>query len=186
MSSNYCTRSWKFIKQVFPLLLVTAILALGSASCKVSYGLNAQASIPDSVKTIKINYLENRASYVNPQISPALTERLRQKMINQTRLTNTNNDNADWEISGEIRDYSVITTGVTSNNGQQQSSINRLTVGVHITLNKRIDNKVEEYDVSRSFDFSANQSLQAAEANLLDEIIRNLTDEIFNRLFSDW
>jgi hypothetical protein len=44
----------------------------------------------------------------------------------------------------------------------------------------------QEADVSRSFDFSANQSLQAAEAALLDEMVRNLTDEIFNRIFSDW
>jgi hypothetical protein len=73
-----------------------------------------------------------------------------------------------------------------STNGQQQSSINRLTVRVHVTINKRKEGKVDEYDVSRSFDFSARQSLQTAEASLLDEMIRNLTDEIFNKLFSDW
>jgi hypothetical protein len=115
-----------------------------------------------------------------------LTDRIRQKIINQTKLTNTNNENADWEITGEIRDYSISTAGVTSTNGQQQSSINRLTVGVHVTINKRLENKTEEYDVSRSFDFSARQSLQTAEATLLDEMIRSLTDEIFNKLFSNW
>lgn len=171
---------------VFFLLLGIGLACISFTSCRVSYGLSDRASIPDSVKTVKVNYLENRASYVNPQLSPTLTEKLRQKLTNQTRLTNTNNENADWEISGQVRQYAVTTTGVTSTNGQQQTSINRLTVSVHITLNKRIDNKVEEYDISRSFDFSANQSLQAAEATLLDEMVRNLTDEIFNRLFSDW
>lgn len=163
-----------------------AIFVLVAGSCKVSYGFSDKSSIPDSIKTVKINTISNTASYVNPQITPNLTEKLRQKVINQTKLTNTNNDNADWEITGEIRDYSVSTTGVTSTNGQQQASINRLTVGVHITINKRKENKVQEYDVSRSFDFSARQSLQSAEAALLDEMIRNLTDEIFNRLFSEW
>lgn len=155
-------------------------------SCKVSYGFSDKASIPDSVKTVRVQYIENRAPYVNPQLSPNLTERLRQKIINQTKLTNTNSDNAHWDISGQITDYSVSTTGVTNTNGQQQSSINRLNVRVHITINKQIDGKTEEYDVSRSFDFSAQQSLQTAEAALADEILRSLTDEIFNKLFSNW
>lgn len=167
--------------------IVCLLLVAGFSSCKVSYGLNEKvSSIPDTVKTVKIDLIANRAPYVNPQLSPSLTERLRQKIANQTKLTllNANADNANWEITGEIRDYSVTTTGVTSANGQSQSSINRLTVSVHISINKR--SKVDEYDVSRSFDFSARQSLQQAEATLLDEMIRNLTDEIFNRLFSDW
>ena len=161
-------------------------LGLGFTSCKVHYGLTDKASIPDSIKTVKVNFIDNRAPYVNPQLSPNLTDRLRQKIINQTKLTNTNNDNAHWEIAGQITDYSVSTTGVSNTNGRTESSINRLTVRVHITINKRKENKIDEYDVSRSFDFAANQSLQAAEASLLDEMLRNLTDEIFNKLFSDW
>jgi len=47
-------------------------------------------------------------------------------------------------------------------------------------------NDVKEADVSLSFDFNANQSLQQAEASLLDEMVRQLSDEIFNRIFSDW
>lgn len=169
------------------LCLAATLLSFGLLSCKVSYGFNEKtSSIPDTVKTVKINLIENRAPYQNPQLSPSLTEQLKRKVTNQTKLTlvNANNNNPDWEISGEIRDYSVSTTGVTSANGQSQSSINRLTVTVHISINKR--SKTDEYDVSRSFDFSARQSLQQAEASLLDEMIRNLTDEIFNRLFSDW
>lgn len=155
------------------------------SSCGV-YRLSERGSIPDSVKTVKVFTFENRAPYQNPQLVPSLTDRLRQKISNQTKLTITNSDNVDWEISSRIDDYSVVTTGVTSANGQQQSSINRLNVRIHITINKRIDNKTEEFDVSRSFDFSARQSLQQAESTLLDEMVRNLTDEIFNKLFSDW
>ena len=182
--------SFYFKNQVIILLVpffTFLAFASGFTSCKVSYGLKEKvSSIPDTIKTVKINQITNRAAYVNPQISPALTDRLRQKVINQTKLTTTNNEAADWEITGEIQEYSVSTTGVTSTNGQQQSSINRLTVRVHVIINKRKENKVDEYDVSRSFDFSARQSLQTAEASLLDEMIRNLTDEIFNKLFSDW
>jgi outer membrane lipopolysaccharide assembly protein LptE/RlpB len=170
---------------LFTSALALFVLSFGFSSCGV-YSFNDVGTIPDSVKTVKINIIENRAPYVNPQLSPILTDRLKQKITSQTRLTSTTNDNADWELSGEIRDYSVSTSGVTNQNGRQQSSINRLTVSVHITKLDQKANKTDEYDVSRSFDFSANQSLQQAEAALLDEMIRNLTDEIFNRIFSNW
>lgn len=162
-------------------------LSLVFASCKVSYGLTEKvSSIPDTIKTVRISLIENRAPYQNPQLSPSLTEQVKRKVSQQTKLTllNPNAENADWEISGQITDYSVSTTGVTSANGRSQASINRLTVTVHITINKR--SKTEEYDVSRSFDFDAAKTLQQAESSLLDEMVRNLSDEIFNKLFSDW
>jgi len=183
------TPSSFFLRNKFVLLtgVLVAFLFFNFTltSCGV-YRLSERGSIPDSVKTVRVLTFENRAPYQNPQLVPNLTDRLRQKITSQTKLTITNNENVHWEIAGRIDDYSVTTTGVTSTNCQQQSSINRLSVRIHVTINKRIDNKVEEFDVSRSFDFSARQSLQQAEATLLDEMIRNLTDEIFNKLFSDW
>ena len=166
----------------FALLLIN----ISFSSCGV-YSFNDVGTIPDSIKTVKINFIENRAPYVNPQLSPALTEKLKLKITSQTRLTNTTNDNAHWDISGQIRDYSVTTTGVTNTNGRQQSSINRLNVTVHIVLVDQLTNKpTQEFDVTRSFDFDAALSIQQAERTLLDEMIRNLTDEIFNRIFSNW
>ena len=47
-------------------------------------------------------------------------------------------------------------------------------------------NETDEFDVSRSFDYSANLSLQQAEGQLLDEVVRSLTDDIFNHIFSNW
>lgn len=167
-----------------PLLIAVAFLTAGSG-CKI-YSFSDKGVLADSIKTVRVAYIENTAQYVNPQLSPTLTDRLRQKIVNQTRLTQTNNNNADYDISGRITRYAVTTTGVSTNNGQQQSSINRLTVDVHIVLNNQKANDIKEFDISRSFDFGANQSLQAAENALLDEMIRNLTDEIFNRIFSDW
>jgi hypothetical protein len=171
-------------KKIFFLLSVSCSLCLLlflNSQCHVSYSLR-DVSIPDTIKTVKVNFLENKARYVNPRLSPTLTDKLRQKIVGQTRLTQTNGDNADWEISGYVSDYSVSTSGIS----QQQSSINRLNVSVHITLFKRKGNDQKEFDVTHSFDFPASQTLQAAEALLNDRIIRDMTDEIFNHIFSDW
>jgi Lipopolysaccharide-assembly len=159
---------------------VLFLIGTGSSSCNI-YKFR-DISIPDSIKTVKVNFIENRAPYVNPQLSPRLTDKLRQKIVSQTRLSQTNNDNADWDIKGYISNYTSSTSGIS----QQQVATNRLTVTVHITLNDQKSNKTQEYDVSRNFEYGASKSLTQAEAELADEILRGLTDDIFNRIFSNW
>jgi hypothetical protein len=161
------------------VLVITILLAFSNAGCAYSF---SNVSIPDTIKSIKINFIENRAPYVNPQLSASLTDRVKQKIINQTKLTSTNNDNAHWVLDGFISDYSVSTSGISN----KESVMNRLTVSVNIILNKNLSNQKEEFLISRSFEFSANSSLQTAESRLLDEMVRTLTDDIFNRLFSNW
>ena len=144
----------------------------------------SQVSIPPEIKTIRVQLLENKARYINPQLSPQLTERLRQKINSQTKLTQVNNENADYDISGYISAYDVSTSGISN----QQVATNRLTVSVNVVvLDRKTANKEpKNITASRSFDFSATLTLPQAEQRLQDDIIRNLTDEIFNKIFSDW
>ena len=140
-------------------------------------------SIPPNVKTVRLAPVENKAQYVNPQLAPRLSDRLRQKINNQTRLTLVNATDAHYDITAVITDYRATTTGISN----QQAAINRLNVTVRIHFVNRLDEKASfEADISRNFDFDANLSLQQAEALKGDDIIRNLSDEIFNRIFSNW
>ena len=135
------------------------------------------------VKTIKISFIENKARYVDPQFSPQLTDKLRQKITNQTRLTQIQTDDANYDVSGYVSAFDVSTSGVSN----QQAATNRLTVTVHLIFKNRVDDKKsKESDISRNFDYSANLSLTDAEPTLLPTIISNMTDEIFNSIFSDW
>lgn len=157
-------------------------LATLLTSCKI-YRFR-DVSIDPNIKTVKVNYIESRGrGTLNPVLSPQLSERLRQKITSQTRLTQVQNDNANLEISGNVTDYSVTTSGIS----QQQAASNRLTVSVHINVKNRVDDKKSfEADVSRNFDFSASLSLDQVQAQLTGTIVQNLTDEIFNRIFSNW
>jgi len=160
----------------FALIIVVALSSCGVYSFK-------DVSIPPDVKTIKIQYIDNRARYVSPTLSPQLTDKLRQKINNQTRLTIVQSDDAHYDIGGYVSDYSVTTAGISN----QQAATNRLTVTIHIVFQNRLDpTKNFEADVSRNFDFSATLSLNQAEASLGETIVRNMTDEIFNRIFSNW
>src|SRR5687768_10313166 len=174
--------SRRFFSFLWILILASCSLYLVTSFSSCGVYRFRDVSIPDSIKTVKVNFIENRARLVNPQLSPRLTDNLRQKIIRQTRLTQTNSDNVDWEISGYITDYSLSTSAISN----QRETANRLTVSVHVTLVDRKSDKTQEYDVSRSFEFSASESLQQAEAARIEEMIRSLTDEIFNKLFSNW
>jgi hypothetical protein len=60
-------------------------------------------------------------------------------------------------------------------------------VAFHLNFKNTLDDtKSFETEVSRNFDFPASQSLSQAEASLNSEIIRNIVDEIFNKIFSNW
>jgi len=174
------TKNKSFLILELFLLVSCALCLVPSTSCHI-YRFN-EATVPDSIKTVKIIQFINRARYVNPQLSPQLTDKLRQKIVGQTRLSQTNNDNADWEISGTITDYSLSTSAISG----QREATNRLSVSVHVVKDSHKEDKRDEYDVTRSFEFSASKSLQQAESEKADEMIRALTDEIFNRLFSNW
>lgn len=157
------------------------ILALVSVQGTCRLGTR-DVSIEPEAKTVKVNLIENRARYVNPQLSPKLTDKLRQKITNQTRLSQTNSE-ADYEISGVITDYSVSTSGISN----KQTSSNNLNVTVHVIFTNRVKpSRNFEADITRNYPFSASLSLQQAETQLAEQLINNLADEIFNRIFSDW
>jgi len=130
-----------------------------------------------------VQYFENKARYVNPQLTPQLTEKLKQKIIGQTRLRQVNTDDAHYDISGYLSDYSVTTTGVTN----QNATTNRLNVTFHLVFKNTQDQKKDfETDITSNYDFSASLQLQEAEAKLGNDIIKNMVDQIFTKIFSNW
>ncbi len=167
------------IKLIVGLVFLLSVFTF--STCK--YGFKDTAPIPVEVKTFRVNYLENKATYVNTQLSPQLTEQLKQKVINTTRLKQTNSDDAHYDISGFVSQYFTSTVSITGNN----SSGNRLTVGFHLVFRNTLDEtKSFEADLMRTFDFDARLSLQDAERTLNETIVKNLVDEIFNKIFSNW
>jgi len=163
------------------VICMAGILIFSFSTCK--YGFRDSSPIPAEVKNFRVNYLQNKAQYVNTQLSPQLTERLKSKVLNTTRLRQTNDDDAHYDISGYVSQYYTSTISISGNN----SSGNRLTVGFHLIFKNQLDDtKNFESDLTRTFDFPATQSLTDAEAFLNPEIVKNIVDEIFNKIFSNW
>lgn len=169
------------IGQRLSVILVCFTILFAAPSCGV-YTFRDVSVDYSKIKTAKVGFIENKARYINPQLSPRLTDNLKQKINNYTKLTLINSDDANYIITGYINRYDLSLSAISEN----QSSGNRLTVGANITFTNTVDNKTDNFTVSRDFDFSAGLSLQQAESQLAADIINQLTDQIFNHIFSNW
>ena len=172
-------------KNYIGLLLVAFSLFLvffSSLGCSI-YKFTEAGTMPPEVKTVKVQYIENRAQYINTQLSQQLTETLKTKIIGTTRLKQTNDDDAHYDIAGYVSQYYTSTVNIANNN----STTNRLTVGFHLVFKNTLDpSKNFEADINRNEDFDANKSLTEAENTLTPIVVKNVVDEIFNKIFSNW
>lgn len=168
-------------KLILYTVLLATVLTTSFATCK--YSFKDVSPIPPEIKTFSINTFENRARYVNPQLAPELTESVRQKIASQTRLREVTGEMGDYDIGGYISNYAVTTSGV----GNQQATTNRLNVSFHLIFkNSQDGEKNFETDLTTTYDFAATLTLQQGEQEIGDKIQKNVSDAIFNKIFSNW
>lgn len=159
---------------------------LAAALCITSCGIYSFSgtSIQPDVETITINFIEYKAPRVNPTLSNDLTEALKEQFRKMTRLEQVEMD-GDMEVSGEIVGYDVSATAITAN---EVAATNRLTVTVKISFADR--KYPEENFDGKSFsayaDYGSENSLDAVESALSQEIIEKLVEDIFNACVAQW
>lgn len=161
-------------------LLMSLLLSPMCMSCGV-YSFSG-ASIQG--KTLNMHTLDNKAPNVVPSLSANLTLKIKSRILSQSGLAPVNTETADYDITGSINTYQVTVSGVSSGTAASQ---NRLTIGVEIKFKNRLDDKASFTQTFSKFaDFPASQSLQAVEAQLIEEIGNQLADDIFNKAFVNW
>lgn len=160
------------------ILLTTLVLS----NCGF-YKLNPAGDIDPLIKTVSVAYFDNNATLIAPELSPSLTEKLRDKFISQTNLDLVETG-GDMHLSGEIISYTVEPVASQDNSIATQ---NRLTISVRAKL---VSEKVKKHNFEQSFtqfqDFDATKSLSEVESGLIDEITDRLVQEIFNKSTLDW
>ena len=141
------------------------------------------ASISNDVKTVYIDYFENKASLVNPTLSSVFTETLKDYFISNTKLDLTDK-NGDLSFSGEITNYSIEPISIQAN---ETASQNRLKIIVKVNFTNKTD---KSYDFNKSFsrykDFSVEEDLSVIEDNLISEVCQELAEDIFNKSLINW
>ena len=172
---------WMKKKAVLLAVLLFAVAGL-VPSCKISYSFTGANLSPD-IKTFTVYYFPNRAKLVNPTLSQTFTEDLRSKLQRQTSLDEVQ-DNGDLQFEGQITNYEVRPMSIQKGDLAAQ---NRLTITVKL---KYMNNKDPEQNFEQSFsafeDFDSTSSLSSVEDSLVPEIIKKLTEDIFNATIANW
>jgi len=167
-------------KILYAFLTTTFLFVMNS--CGVKYGFTG-GSIPEGMKTVNIQYFENIAPLVYPTLSQNFTEALKERIRNQSRLSQVNQD-GDATFEGFITEYSISPAAVEA--GTDRAAMNRLTITIKVTYHNKINTKDDfEQPFTRFKEFAGN--LQSAQEETLGkEIIQMLTEDIYNKAFANW
>lgn len=168
-------------KRSLQLLVSLSILLL--PACTVSITMSG-ASIPENLSTFSVQYINNRAPLVNPDLSTTLTEALKDRISNESRLRLVGDGEGDIEFSGNITAYSTQPMALKADAVSAQTRLN-CTVKIRCR-----DFKDPKRDWEQSFsayqDYDSENNLADVEEELVELIVDELTENIFNKAFSDW
>jgi hypothetical protein len=170
-------------KQITSIAFAAGLLILSCAlnSCSVKYSFTGASTV--GLKTMSIQYFQNRATLVQPTLSQNLTEALIDKCKSQTNLKLVN-EQADVVFEGEITEYKTETLTIS---GDARAATNRFTIRVNVRYTNFVepDNSFEQ-TFSRYEDYDSNRNLSDVEGELSTRIIELLIEDIFNRAFVNW
>ncbi len=176
-----CSRPLK-IKSLFRIPAIIIALIVIFNACKPHVSLSG-ATIPPEAKTISVGFFTNNTSLGAPSLSQRFTEKFRDVVSQQTSLALIK-QNGDLQFEGYIADYNVVPVAIQSTD---QASSNRMTITVQVKyINKFEVTKSFEQTFTRFKDFASSESISAREPDLVQEIYRQLTEDIFNKAFNNW
>jgi hypothetical protein len=158
------------------------VAAFALASCKAHVSLS-EATIPPEAKTISVGFFANNTTLGAPSLSQRFTEKLRDVVSQQTNLALVR-ASGDLQFEGYIQDYQVTPLAITSND---RAAMNRLTIIVSVKYSNRFD-KTKNFDqpFSAFADYPSTDNIATREPELVQEIYRQLTENIFNKAFNNW
>ena len=138
-------------------------------------------------KTIQINEFPNNAPLVNPTLSQQFSTDIQNRFLQRTTLKGTK-ENPDILVEGEITDYSITPTTISSNTvstnsgGVIQESQNKLT----ITVKVHYENKLHpELSFDRTYSDEAVFNSNLSQSEIESSQVKIATDRIINKIFND-
>ena len=164
----------------FIILFSILIILLSNCTIRVTF---KGSSVPEDVKTASVQYFENRAPLINPALSQTFTEAMKDRITSESRLT-INNNMGDVDFSGEITGYDLRPMSIQAD---ALASETRLTINVKVRY-QNFKNPQTNWESSFSAyeNFPSERNITEIEDQLVKNIVEQLTENIFNKAFSDW
>lgn len=180
-TSNFKPQIFKWVKRFFLFVLASSLVSCYSFS----------GSSLDVEKTIQINEFPNNAPLNNPNLSQQFSTALQNRFLQRTSLKGSK-DNPDILIEGEITDYFISPTSISSPvagaTGNIQAAQNKLTITVKVHYENHTVNKEKSFDRTYSDEatFNSDLSISDVENSQVKIVIDRIINKIFNDIAANW
>ena len=164
---------------LFCVCCVTMLLS----SCSISYKFNGASIDYTKTKTIQIADFPIRSSYVWGPMGPLFNNTLKDEFANHTHLSQVKR-NGDMKIEGEITQYTQRNKSVSSQGYSAQTELS-MTVNVRFTNNANHSNDFEKQFTATST-YETTKNLNSVQEELVTQMVKDISDQIFNATVANW
>ena len=164
------------------MMLLTVVML---TACSISYKFNGSSIDYTKVKTITFETFPNRSSgFVWGPMESMFNTALQDIYMQQTRLQQVKRG-GDLELSGEITNYDAYNKGVGADGYSTMAEL-RMTVRVNFTNRSNPSENFESKQFSSSREYDATQQLASVQDELVNQMIKDIVEQIFNSTVANW
>lgn len=176
---------YRRLKQ-YGLTLLVALITLVTplaTSCSVSYKFNGASIDYSKTKTIQIADFPIRSAYVWGPMASIFNNQLKDVYANHTKLIQVKR-NGDLKIEGEITRYEQRNKSVSS---EGYSAMTELSMTVNVRFTNNANHKEDfERQFTATSSYETTQSLNSVQEELVTQMVKEITDQIFNATVANW
>ena len=181
--SRHCSRTKGWLGSYLGGVLTACLIVSMTASCSVSYKFNGASIDYTKTKTIQIADFPIRSSYVWGPMASIFNNQLKDQYANHTKLIQVKR-NGDLKIEGEITRYDQRNKSVSSEGYSAQTE---LSMTVHVRFTNNVNHTEDfERDFTANTSYETTQSLNSVQEALVTEMVKEITDQIFNATVANW
>lgn len=172
----------RFCALLLTSLLLTGVL-LPLSGCRIGYSFNGASIDYNLTKTISVKDFSNQALLVYPPLAQNFSESLREIYTRQTKLKVLKAD-GDLQLEGEIVGYDLAPLAAQSDGYAAETKLT-MTVNVrYVNTKKEKENFEQRFSAYQTF--PSTSMLEDVQDALLEEIIKEITESIFNKTVANW
>ena len=152
-------------------------------SCTVSYKFNGASIDYTKTKTIQIDNFPIRSAYVWAPMQSIFQNKLTDLYASQTKLKQVKR-NGDLQLSGEITGFDQYNKAISADGYSSQVQL-KMTVNVRFVNNA---NHKEDFErqFSATTEYDASQQLINVQEELVTQMTKDITEQIFNATVANW
>ena len=168
---------------LYSSLLIFSFFTLFLSSCAISYKFNGASIDYTKTKTIQIDPFPIRSAYVWAPMQAIFNNKLTDIYAQQTKLKQVKRG-GDLIVAGEITGFDQYNKGVSADGYSSQVQL-KMTVNVRFTNTKKHDEDFER-QFSATTEYDATQQLIAVQEELVTQMTKDITEQIFNATVANW